>query len=208
MARTSRPDSPAPYGLVPPFVGEGRVRGRSDVPAAAALRGDADEGGHQQQDAGDEQPDPEDQSQHGEEGPHPEDERPDAGAGERVDDPGAVADVGVVAVFRAIADGPVEGAPEEELGPSEPAVPGEVVEAGQQTEGAGADQHHEPAVLVAEEPVDEADGPEEDADPDQEDRLDPHATGTFSLVPPLPSPGGPPGALVPWCSEGWSGWLE
>src|SRR5580704_10686568 len=172
MTRTSHPGS-AGAGCVP------AASGGSDVAAAAALRGDADQGGHEQRDAGDEQPDAEDEGDDEQEGPHPEDERPYARAGEGADDAGAVLDGRVAPVLRPVADGLVEGAPKKEFLPVEPLVPVEVVAAGQQAEQAGAGEHHRAAVLVAQEPVGDADTAEEDPDAYQEDGFDPHPTGTF-----------------------------
>ena len=74
-------------------------------------------------------------------------------------------------------------APEEVLVAVEAPVPEEVVEPGQEAEQRGAEQHDAAAVVVAPEPVDEADDAEEGTEEEQEERLDLHtAAFTFPLL--------------------------
>ena len=92
----------------------------------------------------------------------------------------------VLPVGRPLASG-AHPAPEEVLVAVETPVPEEVVEAGQEAEQGGAQQHDTAAVLVAPEPVDEADHTEEGAEEDQEQRLDLHTpVFTFPLTFPFP----------------------
>ena len=71
---------------------------RSDGAAAPALGGDAGQRGEDQRDADEEEPAAEDQGEHRHEGAHAEHEGPDGRAGERVDRPGAVGHLRVLAV--------------------------------------------------------------------------------------------------------------
>ena len=97
--------------------------------------------------------------------------------------PGAVGHLGVLAVGGAVTRR-VDLAPVEVLVAVEAPVPEEVVEAGQEAEQRGAEQHDAAAVVVAPEPVDEADDAEEGPEEEQEERLDLH-TPARSIAFPL-----------------------
>src|SRR5580704_1901309 len=162
-----------------------QVSGRSDVAAASALGGDAGQRGEDQWDGDEGEPDPEDKGEHERERPHPHDQGPDGRARERLDVPGTVGQLGVVTILGPFADR-LDLAEDEVLVAVEAPMPEEIVEAGHEAEQRDAEEHQAPAVLVAPEPVHEADQPEERPEEDQEEGLSLHTPAlTFPLACPL-----------------------
>ncbi len=92
------------------------------------------------------------------------------------------------------------------LWPFEAPVPEEVVGAGQEAEQRGAEQHDAAAVVVAPEPVPDADPAEEGPEEQQEEGLDLHTPAlTFPFVLPFDLP--LVCAILPCGTVSVSGWL-